>query len=196
MRRTVPRGPLLQVSVVPARLVRGPVRGSVAARCSQIRRQSSAANCGPQNARPLPSGFAGLPFRRVPCGFVRLRARGCAYGAVCRGAFGPRACCSSSILGKDKAGALVTLLLLSVPVPARSIQFFSSQYAQPRMVIFCSYRHTLQDTADTTWHKSWSWPCRHGSITAEHARNCPQSAPTAPRHTSCAGSAPPHSGAF
>ena len=88
--------------------------------------------------------------------------------------------CSSSILDKDKAGALVTLLLLSVPAPARSIRF-------------C---RTSPSKAGNSWRRSWSPPYRCDSGGAAHAHNCPQSAPTGPRRIFSSANGHPRSGAF
>ncbi len=87
---------------------------------------------------------------------------------------------ASRILDKDKAGALVTLLLLSVPAPARSIRF-------------C---RTSPSKAGNSWRRSWSPPYRCDSGGAAHAHNCPQSAPTGPRRIFSSANGHPRSGAF
>lgn len=136
MRRTLPRGSLFQVSVVPTRLVRCPVRGSVAARCSQIRakgrRELRAAKyaalalrvcwaplppCAVRVRAPAGAGLAPSAqyVKQPPQAITDKRLSG--YAGDRSKLMGREGGCSSSILDKDKAGALVTLLLLSVPVP-------------------------------------------------------------------------------
>lgn len=80
-RRTRPTA-VLQVSVVPARSVRGPVRGGVAPLAiGNWPGKCAPANCGRQSAPPLASGFPGPPFRRAAVrgkpgpGLVRLVER-------------------------------------------------------------------------------------------------------------------------